>query len=178
MSCKDVLKQLFPLDLLGVFEKDIELEGRHLDDALERSSQLLAQIFPDTADELLTDWERVYGLTPGSDDPLQLRRNRVVAKRRETGRLDRQYFIDLAATFGIEITIDELAAGENGYGPEGIFVWRINILNVETEDFYFRAGESVAGDLLMWWTAEVDIDKNLFNDLKPAHTLALYVYPA
>lgn len=175
MSHKDLLQQLFPLDLGGVFEQDIELKGKHLDDALDRAVRLLAQIFPDTADELIPGWERVYGITPDVGDALQLRRNRVTAKRRETGRLDKQYYIGIAATLGIEITIEELAPGQEGYGPAGIFVWRVNVLNQESEIFYFRAGESVAGDYLMWWAGEIDIEE-LFERLKPAHTLVLYAY--
>lgn len=164
-----------PVELSGVHEQDLAIEGGHLDEALDRAAALLEQIFPDTADELIPDWERLCGITPGASDTLQLRRTRVVARLKEQGRLDRQYYIDIAAALGVEITIDELAAGEEGYGPEGIFVWRVTAIDLDHEIIYFRAGESVAGDHLMTWRDVIDIEE-LFERLKPAHTLCLYAH--
>lgn len=176
MSHKEVLKALFPVELGGVFDQDITVEGAALDEVYSRMLQLLDEIFPDAADELIPDWERVCGLTPGLAVPLQLRRDNVVAKLREIGRLDKQFFIDVAAALGATITIEELDAGQDGYGPEGIFVWRVNISAIEETTYYFRAGESSAGDYLMWWNSDIGLEE-IFEELKPAHTLALFVYP-
>ncbi|MCE5274870.1 MAG: DUF2313 domain-containing protein [Deltaproteobacteria bacterium] len=174
MLHKDVLQLLFPTELGGVFDADIELEGSLLDEALTSSEQLLAEIFPEQANELLTDWERVCGLTPGASDTLQLRRQKVVAKLREQGSLCRNYYIELAAYLGYTITIEELASGAEGYGDEGIFVWRVTVAN-NTPIYYFRAGDSSAGDYLLWWPVQTAIE-GLFEDLKPAHTQIIFAY--
>lgn len=174
MLHRDILKLLFPLEMGGVFEEDIELEGRRLDDALASAGRLLDQIFPDTADALLPDWERVCGLTPGAEDSLQLRRSRVVAKLREQGSLRRSYYIEMAAQLGYTITITELAPGQEGYGDEGIFVWRVTVAG-DTPVYYFRAGESAAGERLLWWPTLTAIE-GLFEDVKPAHTLLIFAY--
>lgn len=174
-SHAEVLRQLMPVELSGVHEQDLAIEGKHLDEALDRATTLLEQIFPDTADELIPAWERLCGITPGADDTLQLRRTRVVAKLKEQGRLDRQYYIDIAAALGVEITIEELGPGDEGYGPEGIFVWRVTAIDLDHEIIYFRAGESVAGDYLMTWRYVIDIEE-IIERLKPAHTLCLYAH--
>lgn len=164
-----------PLELSGVHEQDLAIEGKHLDEALSRAKKLLEQIFPDTADELIPDWERLCGITPEADDTLDRRRARVVAKLKEQGRLDRQYYIDIAAALGVKITIEELGPGDEGYGPEGIFVWRVNGIDIERDIIYFRAGQSCAGDHLMSWRDAIDI-KEVFERLRPAHTLCLYAH--
>lgn len=174
MLHKDVLRQLCPIRLGGIFDADIELEGAQLDQALARSKRLLAEIFPDQANELLADHERVCSLTPGDEDPLQLRRQKVIAKYREQGSLCRNYYIELAASLGYTITIEELASGQEGYGDEGIFVWRITVAN-DTPAYYFRAGESRAGGRLLWWPTLTALE-GLFEDLKPAHTQLIFAY--
>ena len=176
MSHKTILQQLFPIQLAGVFEADIEIEGKHLDDALDKAALLIAEMYADTCSDTIEDWERVCGVTPGESDTLQIRRNRVVAKLMATGRLDKQYFIDLAAALGTTITIDELDAGDDGYGDEGIWAWRVNVTDQESTTTYFRAGDSVAGDYLMSWVDDLGLEE-LFNELKPAHTQCLFAYP-
>jgi uncharacterized protein YmfQ (DUF2313 family) len=174
MLHKDILKLLFPLELSGHHEADLQLEGAHLDYALDRAGQLLAEVFPDLTDELMSDWERICGLIPGDNDTLQLRRQRLVAKMRETGCLSIPYFIQLAANLGFTITIEELPKNYTGYGDESVFLWRITVQDIETTVYYFRAGESRAGELLSWWgVAELE---DIINDLKPAHTDVLFVY--
>lgn len=174
MLHKDVLKLLFPVELGDVQDADRKIEGKHLDDALARAEQLLSEVFPDQSDELMPDWERVCALIPGESDTLQLRRQRLVAKMRETGGLSIPYFIQLAAELGYTITIDELQSDYTGYGDESIFIWRVTVQDVETTVYYFRAGESRAGEYLSWWgDAELE---DVINDLKPAHTEVWFVY--
>ena len=182
MSHSDTLKLLFPIELQGDFVKDIEVEGKYLDGAQSRAEQLLNEMFPDQSHELLPDWERVCGLTPGSDDTLQLRRDRVIRKLRERGSLSIPYFIALAAAMGYEITIEEdnpfiCGWSEVGVDPlsieESIFMWRVNVAGQPV--YEFRCGESACGERLLWWpgVAELEI---CFNELKPAHTFVYFTY--
>ena len=108
MLHKDILQQLFPVALGGVFPIDLAIEGDHLDQAREGSAALLYELFPDQATELLSDWERVCGLTLDDTETPQSRRQRVVAQLRSVGRMDQAYYIELAAELGYTITIEEL----------------------------------------------------------------------
>lgn len=176
MSHRDALKLLFPLELAGVFEADLALEGASLDDAQERAEKLLLEVFADRADELIADWERVCGLTPLAADTLQKRRDRVVAKLRERGSLYLAYYVAIALTLGYEITIEELpanAAGFEEYGEGSIFIWRITV--ADSEVYYFRAGESEAGERLLDWNDDNALE-DMFEDIKPAHTLLIWAY--
>ncbi len=173
MSHKDVLRQLFPIELGGVFEDDIALEGKQLDDAMSRAESLLGEIFADIANETIMDYERVYGLTPVDTDTLQVRRDRVVAKMRARGALSRPYYVMLAATMGYDITIEQLAPNAETYGPESIFIWRI--VAHDTPTYYFRAGESEAGERLLDWLDDNALE-GMFEDLKPAHTQLIWAY--
>lgn len=62
---------------------------------------------PFTAVALLSDWERVLGLSVSSGMTIQARRQQIMAKLNETGGLSRSYFIRLAKSLGYDITIDE-----------------------------------------------------------------------
>lgn len=181
MSHKNVLKLLFPLELGGDFEKDIELEGKHLDTAQARAEDILKEMLPDQAYELLPDWERVCGLTPGADDPLQLRRDRVIKKLRELGGLSRAYSINLAASLGYTISIEELRpfmagigrAGDTLYIYESIWIWRVKVSGQAL--YYFSAGQSAAGERLLWWPAQTALE-DIIKELKPAHTYVIFDY--
>jgi uncharacterized protein YmfQ (DUF2313 family) len=181
MLHKDTLKLLFPIELQGSFEKDIELEGKQLDNAQARAEQLLREMFPDNAYELLPDWERVCGLTPASDETLQMRINKVIRRLRELGGLSRAYFINLAASLGYTITIEELrpfmagwgSAGDTLYIYESLWIWRVKISGQAL--YYFRAGQSAAGERLLWWPAQTALE-DLLKELKPAHTYVIFDY--
>jgi uncharacterized protein YmfQ (DUF2313 family) len=181
MLHKNVLELLFPAELNGVFKDDTELEGKYLDASQTRVEDLLKEIFPDETYELLTGWERVTGLTPGADEPLKSRRDKVIRKLRELGGLSRQYFVDLAASMGYTIEIEELQPFMAGWGRagdpvyvEGVrFVWRVKVSGQSL--CYFRAGESTAGEKLLWWDAQTVLE-NLFNEFKPAHTFIIFDY--
>lgn len=178
---KDVLKLLSPIRLAGDYEADIDIEGTHLDAAQTRIEDLLKEFFPDTALESVPDWERVLALFPGAEEPLQVRRDRIIQKLRERGALDRQYFIDLALNLGFTITIDELQplmagmgrCGDTLYVEGARFVWRVNVTGQAV--YQFRAGVSAAGERLMWWEPQAALEE-LLNDLKPAHTCVIFNY--
>lgn len=181
MSHKDALALLFPVELGGVEADDITVEGKTLDDVESQSNQLLREMFPDMTYMLLTSWERVLGLVPGPDATLQSRRDHIIAKIRERGGLSRAYFISLAAALGYAITIDELQPFMAGWGRAGDplyieavrFVWRVNITGQPV--YYFRTGLSCASERLLSWLPVTAIE-DLFRDLEPAHTFAIFNY--
>ena len=181
MSHKDAIRLLFPIELAGVFDADITVEGNILDEIQAQAAVLLEEMFADGATKLLTDWERIYGLTPAADATIQSRRDNVVRKIRERGGLSRKYFIALAAAMGYTITIEELQpfmagwgrAGDPVYDEKVRFVWRVNVADQPL--YYLRAGQSASGERLLWWPS-VTVLENLFNDLKPAHTFIIFDY--
>jgi uncharacterized protein YmfQ (DUF2313 family) len=173
MSHKATLKLLFPLELGGIFDDDITLEGATLDDAQTSAAQLLYEMFPQSCTDSITDWERVYGLTPNDGDTLQTRQLRVIAKMRELGELSLPYFASLATSMGYTCTIEELLANTDGLGAEGIFRWRITFTG--TPITYFRVGQSRVGDRLVDYPILTALE-GLFTDLKPAHTQVIFAY--
>ncbi len=177
MTHKDVLKLLFPIELGGVFDEDITLEGQHMDTAQTNADTLLTEIFADTTNALITDWERVYGIIPPDGATLAQRQAAVVQKLRLRGSLTRQYYVDLAAAVGYTITIEEIPPNDAGYGGawDTINIWKVHVpigAKVITD---FTAGDSGAGDLLLDWQEE-SVLEGLFNALKPAHTHVYFVY--
>lgn len=183
MSHADVLKRLFPVQMGANHEADCEAEGGFLDAASARITELAAEVFPDTAFELLTGWERVCGITPTDTGNIEARRNAVLTQLRATGGLTRAYFLALAEMLGYEdVTIYEpkpFEAGVNAaydrlYAAESIWCWRVDGVDVPAAT-YFRAGESAAGDRLSAFES-LGI-QDLFNLLKPAHTTVYFEEP-
>jgi len=173
MSHKNVLKQLLPIELNGVTDADLGIEGDALDDVQSRAEQLLREAYPQSCNELIDDWERICGLIPLAGDTLQMRQVRVIAKLRERRGLSIPYFTQLATDFGYTVNIEELTAGTDGYGDEGIFRWRVTFTN--TPLYYFRAGQSRAGERLVDGPFATAME-GLFAELKPAHTQIIFAY--
>lgn len=149
-----------------------------------RAAQLLDETDPALASELLRDWERVVGLP----DPC-VTTAQTVAQRRQAlqGRLtsvggqSRQFFLDLAARLGYEVTIDEFSsaleattAGISFTGDQWAHIWRVNVPSVVGLS-PFRVGAGSVGEPLRVWSNEVI--ECQFNRLKPAHTQLLFAYP-
>ena len=55
----DTLRLLMPLDLGGIFLADAEIEGDHLDQAQAVITAMLEEMFPQSTDNMITDWERI-----------------------------------------------------------------------------------------------------------------------
>lgn len=186
----DLLKALLPVgaafprdddtkmhDLLhGMADELARLDGRGVD--------LLREILPSTTVELLTDWERVAGLPDRCngelEETLQGRRATLLSKLSSGGGQSPQYFIDVAAALGFEITITEFRPFRAGWSSAGdpltngdwVFYWRVNA--PEETIVSFRAGLSRAGEPLRSWGNELLECK--INTLKPAHTIVLFAY--
>jgi uncharacterized protein YmfQ (DUF2313 family) len=181
MSIENTLRHLMPIDLGGDHPADLAHDARMLEAAQRHGDALLDEMFPDGAAQLLADWERVYGIAPGPDDPLQLRRDRVVRAVRMRGGLSIPYFVSLAAALGYTIEIEEpvpamagwLCAGDELMGPEVIWQWGVVISGVPL--YSARAGETAAGESLLWWQGHTELEQ-IFETLKPAHTYVYFHY--
>lgn len=161
---------------------ELEAEGAQFTCVEQRADRVTGGITPLFAQELLADWERVTGLSPGEQDTYQQRLAAVLAKLAEIGGLSRAYFIRLAANLGYTITIEEpdvFRAGVNRAGdsinsPDVIWIWRVNIFSSKIQNYRFRAGGSAAGERLSYFADTVI--EFVFNDLKPAHTFCYFTY--
>lgn len=181
MSAETTLRLLLPFELGGDHAADLQVDARHLDTAQASGESLLIEMFPDQAARLLADWERVLGLKPGAEDPLQLRRDQVIRKIRERGGLSRAYFIGLAQSLGYQIEIVEPVpfmagwgrAGDELFGQSICYQWAVRILNQPV--YHFRAGVSAAGERLTWWAAQTMLEE-VIQELKPAHTFVYFLY--
>jgi len=181
MDFKDILSQLTPPVELGDVDKELlAIDGGGLDNVQAAALRLLDEVRPDLALDTLSDWERVYDLHPATDDSVSIRRKRVIAKF-AGGGISRKFFIALASLLGQTITITEYVpavCGELVCGGELTvdninWMWTVSGLN-STGD-YARCGELVCGGEL--GSPSVSIE-DIFNNLKPAHTLVNFVYNA
>lgn len=149
-----------------------------------RGEALPIEANPASTNELLSDWERVVGLPDKCsgvlEETLQGRKNALLAKFTSTGGQSVPYFIELAATLGYTVTIEVFRPFRAGRSFAGdpltngpwAHTWLIRAPEVSVVEF--RAGLSAAGERLRTWgndTLECKI-----NQLKPAHTIALFAY--
>jgi uncharacterized protein YmfQ (DUF2313 family) len=149
-----------------------------------RGETLPIEANPASANELLSDWERVAGLPDKCsgvlEETLQGRKNALLTKLTSTGGQSAAYFIELAASLGYTVTIEEFRPFRAGISRAGdsltngpwVFTWRIRAPEVSVTEF--RAGRSAAGERLRTWGNDTLECK--LNQLKPAHTVALFAY--
>ncbi|MGY2185508.1 YmfQ family protein [Pseudomonas sp. SDO5591_S426] len=149
-----------------------------------RGESLPIEANPASTNEMLADWERVAGLPDKCsgvlEETLQGRKNALLTKLTSTGGQSPAYFIELAASLGYTVTIEVFRPFRAGVSVAGdpltngpwAFTWLIRAPEVSVTEF--RAGRSAAGERLRTWgndTLECKI-----NQLKPAHTVALFAY--
>jgi uncharacterized protein YmfQ (DUF2313 family) len=156
-----------------------------------RVSDLLEEVDPRTTLELLDDWERVAGLPDSciaAPDSIAERRAAVQSRITGMGGQTREYFINLAATLGFAITIDEfqpfrVGAGRVGdllYGEAWAHVWRVNVQPPAIDDGgglsirYFRVGESRVGERLVGF-GSLDLEC-IIRRAAPAHSIVIFAY--
>lgn len=135
----------------------------------ERLDDLLVEADVRTAVELLGEHEIDFGLpdscTTLSGMTTAERQTALLAKLRATGRLNKQYYIGLAATLGYTVHIDEytpawcgLAVCGDACGDQtNLFYWLVNVHYNFTEPF-----------------VNFDDLQCIVNRLKPIHTVALF----
>ncbi|OTA14031.1 prophage tail protein [Xenorhabdus vietnamensis] len=140
--------------------------------------------FPATATIMLPEWEQTLGLPDdcaiGEIDSISLRQKSVVSKLLKTGGQSNQYFIDLAAELGFNITITEFRQARAGMsacgaainGDDWPFVWRINAPTTTIN--YAVAGGSYCGDpLRSWGNKKLECQ---FQKISPSHTILQFGY--
>ncbi len=163
-------------------------------DLLERESD------PRATYELLTDWERNWGLPdPCYKEPISLpdRRTALVARMTLQGAQSRDFFIGLAAQLGYQITISEYApymAGVSNSGDtrgqfnpsspteyrwqlgpaEMRFYWTVHVYSLRLTYFYCNASE-VGVDRLLLIGLATDLEC-LLRRWAPAHTQIIFDY--
>lgn len=131
---------------------------------------LVDELLPDSTTQLLTEWETITGLPGACSDEVretpQARRLDILSKLAASGGASRAYFIQIAATYGISVSITEYRpfragishAGDpltNGYWP---FTWRVLVPGLSAADGSRAVLEC------------------LFNAIKPAHTIVIFDY--
>ena len=150
-----------------------------------RSSNLLIDAFPASAEELLPQWEATLGLPDpcaGEAPTIQLRQAQVVARFTAKGGQSAAYFVSLAASLGYDITITQFAPfrfGQNTfgsplYGVAWAFAWQVNAPTFSLKKFEF--GVDTFGEPFAYWNNNV-----LQCELQryaPAHTYLLFNYQA
>ena len=117
-----------PVELGGISDIDLGVEGRAIDKLQASADRLLVNIFADMAYELLPAWERVLGLTPDQAASTGVRVAAVVAKIRAKGGLSRPFFINLAAAMGYAKYLSQQNSWPDG--PLPVSPWRMKILSM------------------------------------------------
>lgn len=188
MSFYDLLKGLLPKgpysdDDASFVLRSLYVKAQGLESAKENAAFLLQEMRPETALFTLHDWEKLCGLKPSADDPIQTRRARVVQKLNERGGMSRAYYTDLAALLGYTIEIDELVpfmagigrAGDRVFETDVLMMWRVRVIDSGAKYVWFRTNESAAGERLLWWPSDAYLE-DLFRRLKRATTIVVFEY--
>lgn len=151
-----------------------------------RGDDLLRQIDPRDADELLADWETTLGLPDICSQLLlitQGRREAAYTKLLTTGGASRQYFIDLAAALGYpDATIDEYrpmscndTCNDSLYSEDDRFVWQLNLPAAGVGATTIMTCNDSCCDYLRVFGGDYALECRI-GRLKPAHTFLLFAY--
>lgn len=141
----------------------------------------LQEIYPDTTQQLLTDWEAEYGLPDECsqpDDTTETRRKLLLAKYNALGGQTAAYYIKLALYLGYVITITEFTTFRTNinktndvlYGEAWKWVWQVNCTS--TTGIYFRTNLSTTNEKLIDFGNERLIC--FLEKYKPAHTHLIF----
>lgn len=151
---------------LGNFTKLVDAIAEELARIDARITNLIEEAYPNTAIEMLPDWERVAGLPDkctGELGTLQQRHNALMGVLTIERSLSKQFYINIASRLGFNITIAETAN----------YVWQVTAA-LDVNAVYFRAGVSVIGDPLV--QSLNGLLECAMNTLKPAHTSVTFNY--
>ena len=152
----------------------------------QRAQQLLIDAFPCSTTELLPEWEASLGLPDPCTGPIEdlaARQFAVCAKFTMRGGASRGYFIALAKSLGIDITIQQFApfyvgrnrVGDRLFDSAWTFVWQVTITDPGAA-IYFRVSENRVGDRLVTHSDQATILQCIFDQYKPAHTTVIFRY--
>ena len=151
-----------------------------------RANNLLNEIDPRIAFELLEDWERVASLPDPCvvasvvDQSVEQRRAALYSKLTDQACVSRQDFIDLAAKFGYPgATIDEFHpftcesyCDESLWSEDDRFAWQLNLPS--TGGVFVMTCESPCDSFLASW-GDTALECRV-NQLKHAETDVVFAY--
>lgn len=171
------LDSVFVMLLLAMAEEQARVDGR--------ADDVLFELDPRTATELLGDWERVCGL-PGkcsfASETIQERREAAHLVVTAQGGQNPQYYEEAAAALGLEALVEEFrpfraggsAAGDPLTNEPWTHAWRMR--GPEETVKPFVAGGNSCGDALTKWGNEM-LECQI-SRLAPAHTIVTFAYGA
>lgn len=148
-----------------------------------RLDDLARETDPTTTVEAITDWERLAGLpddcccAPSVPEDLEARRAAVIQRLTNEGGQSKAYFIQLAATLGFHIAIDEFRPFRVGISRCG------DPLNSRAMSFTWVVRETdstLPTDLSEAAAAAIDCARAalvcIFRRYKPAHTNVVFYF--
>lgn len=190
MEYQATLARLYPpvsYNLNGEqFLAQCEVDAKQFERLEESALSVLHGMDPETARVMLSDWERICGITPDLTKLYAARVNRVIVQLNAIGGLSIPYFKRLAESVGYQIQIKEFSPQQNDLPNAGDipiqnsprehlgYMWRVTVLNGDYRITRFRAGISLAGERLTDFGDP--IIEEFFRDLKPAHTYCYFAY--
>ncbi|AMK09659.1 YmfQ family protein [Pseudodesulfovibrio indicus] len=171
-----------PTDLDSVWCLLLLAMATELARADRRADDVLDELDPRTALELLSDWERVCGL-PGqcsqASETIQERREALLLVLTAQGGQSVAYYEEIAAALGVAAVVEEfhpfLAGSDTGdplTNDGWTHAWRMRGPDATVR--YFEAGGAAAGEPLADWGNEA-FECNMLR-LAPAHTLLTFAY--
>jgi uncharacterized protein YmfQ (DUF2313 family) len=159
--------------IAGLADELVRIDGR--------ATTLLNESDPRQSNELLTDWERVTGLSDNSGlDIVQARRDAVATRLAQIGGQSRAYFIALAKAVGFEITITEfrparvgrVKAGDRLSNGDWRYVWRVHAPSETVRRM--RVGSGKTGERIAVWGNSL-LENTIVREA-PAHTKVEFAY--
>lgn len=146
--------------------------------------KLITEADPRTAIETLPEWESAVGLPDpcnellGVSQTIEERRGAVVSRLLARGGMSAQYYIDLAAREGYNITIDKYRpfttqsrVDEHIYDSGWYFVWGVVAPGETVRNFNTQ---SLSDEFLSTWGNRPL--ECLIRPRKPSHTYVLFSY--
>jgi uncharacterized protein YmfQ (DUF2313 family) len=188
MSHAELLRHLLPpssYDLAApALGAELDAEGAALDLAQGYADQILQETDPRSTAALLTDWERVYGLSDpyivaaGISQSFQERRAALVTKVTMRGGQSPAFFVALAAALGYAITITEChpqtSEDDTEYAAHDErfrFVWYVNSALYTLRELSSEDDTEMA--TAVWGNGLLEA---VVKRYRPAHTLVLFAY--
>ena len=188
MDTVDLLKSLYPpvsYDVSAPFvSAHIVAEAAVLDAVTQAVAVLLLEVFPDTTQAGLSDWERVYGLP---DKCLKnqgvsegLRRDFLLAKINDTGGIrNEDYIARVKRALGLDVTVTEFGAmtcedacDSALFDEDWRYVWQVNLR--QGLDVWQMSCEDACDSPLDWF--DNDALMCVLNTHAPAGTLPIVAY--
>ncbi len=177
--------RVWPRDVDGTQSKLLLALAQVYERSDSRAGQLLVDGFPQTAIELLLEWELSLGLPDscgGNPGTIPERQARLVVKLQEPGGMSKAYFLNLATVLGyLDTVITEAGPSSCETTCESPvsddekwrFVWHVNLPHQGDNHTFFRADSLCDSrvDSYSFGALECQLMR-----LKPAHTYVIFTY--